>query len=183
MKRNRNLRSTVRQAKKTTLLIVGEGPADQAFLKHLHQQFRDTDSALRPKIEKQSGGSPGNMLSNAIRKYRNDDYDHRFLVLDSDVVISQQDRDKARQKGYQILLWSPVCLEGALLDLLGEKIGAQETAQQLKARLHPRLSGKASEQRAYQLLFTKEVLEAASNDSINQLRGILTGGTACIHKD
>ncbi|AMQ89118.1 hypothetical protein [Marinobacter sp. LQ44] len=59
---------------------------------------------------KQSGGSPGNIITNAARKYGHLPFDQRFFVLDSDIPISQQDHDKAKKHGYHIILWSPICL-------------------------------------------------------------------------
>lgn len=166
MARKRTQRNQHRQASRTTLLIVGEGPDDQAFIKHMNQQFRADHAGVKPTIEKQSGGSPGNIITNAARKYGHFPFDHRFLVLDSDIPISQQDHDKAKKHGYRIILWSPVCLEGALLDVLGEKVSNNEAAIALKKRLHPLLDGHHTDSKAYQNRFPRTVLEKASNESV-----------------
>ncbi|SJN14282.1 hypothetical protein CZ787_14365 [Halomonas citrativorans] len=162
------------QASQTTLLVVGEGPDDQAFIKHMHGQLR-VSRTIRPKIEKQSGGSPGNIIDNAARKYASQDFDQRFIVLDSDIALSQQERDRARRYGFRLILWSPICLEGALLEVLGERVRDHETAQQLKARLHPQLTGHHTEKAAYAVLFPYEVLEAATNPSVAEVRTALAG--------
>lgn len=155
-----------RPNRKTTLLIVGEGPDDQAFIKHMNQELRADNSHIRPKIEKQSGGSPGNIITNAVRKYEHQSFDQRYLVLDSDIPISQQDHDKAKEHGYRIIQWSPVCLEGALLDVLGEKVSSNEPAASLKKRLHPLLDGHHTDSAAYQSRFPRVVLEVATNESV-----------------
>lgn len=173
MARKRTQRNTHRQASKTTLLIVGEGPDDQAFIKHMSQQFRADNHGLKATIEKQSGGSPGNIITNAARKYGHLPFDQRFFVLDSDVKVSQQDYDKARKNGYRIILWHPVCLEGALLDVLNETVDDNEAAVSLKKRLHPLLDGPHTESRAYRQRFTKAVLEQATNDSVATVRKAL----------
>ncbi|MBE0462298.1 MAG: hypothetical protein ACTIDY_02525 [Halomonadaceae bacterium] len=165
------------QASQTTLLVVGEGPDDQAFIKHMYGQLR-ASQAIRPKIEKQSGGSPGNIIDNAARKYAHQDFDQRFIVLDSDVAISQQERDKARKQGFRLILWSPTCLEGALLEVLGERVNDHETAQQLKARLHPQLAAHHTEPGAYAVLFSRPVLQAATNASVIEVGRALTGQLA-----
>jgi hypothetical protein len=163
-----------RQTSKTTLLIVGEGPDDQAFIKHMHQLFRADNTSTKPKIEKQSGGSPGNIITNAARKYSHQSFDQRFFVLDSDVPISQQDRDKARKHGYGIILWTPVCLEGALLDVIGEKVRENDAAASLKKRLHPLLDGPHTDSSAYKSLFPKEIIEATANESLVSLKKVLS---------
>ncbi|MDR5899439.1 hypothetical protein QC823_10610 [Halomonas vilamensis] len=175
MARKRISQHRQRQASKTTLLIVGEGADDQAFIKHMHQQLRQRQSGIKPKIEKQSGGSPGNIIDNATRKYVHQDFDQRFIVLDADVPLSQQERDKARKNGYCLILWAPTCLEGALLEVLGERVGAHETAQQLKNRLHPRLNGNHTQPEAYSELFPGAVLQISGNDSVNTVRSALAG--------
>ncbi|WP_210433182.1 hypothetical protein [Vreelandella massiliensis] len=166
MARKRSQRNPNRHVIKTALLIVGEGPDDQAFIKHMHQQLRQRHSGIKAKIEKQSGGSPGNIIDNATRKYAHQDFDQRFIVLDADIPPSQQERDKARKNGYSLIFWAPTCLEGALLDSLGERVNAHETAQQLKDRLHPRLNGDHTRPDAYTALFPKAVLEKTTNKSV-----------------
>ncbi|RUR30175.1 hypothetical protein ELY33_10185 [Vreelandella andesensis] len=166
MARKRPQRSHKRQAKKTTLLIVGEGADDQAFIKHMQQQLLQRHSGIKPTIEKQSGGSPGNIIDNATRKYAHQGFDQRFIVLDADIPPSQQERDKARKNGYSLIFWAPTCLEGALLDVLGEGVNAHETAQQLKSRLHPRLNGTHTCPVAYAALFPKTVIEETTNESV-----------------
>jgi len=164
-----------KQAMLTTLLIVGEGQDDQAVIKHMNQQFKNESAGIKPSIEKQSGGSPGNIITNAARKYKDSAHDRRYIVLDSDVAIPQQDHDKAKKSGYSLILWKPTSLEGALLDVLQESVLPHETSQRLKARLHPRLDGKPDDPRSYQTLFPKPVLEKSRNDSVNQVRDVLLG--------
>ncbi|WP_417516477.1 hypothetical protein [Marinobacter sp.] len=173
MARKRTRRSANRQASKTTLLIVGEGPDDQAFIKHMHQQYQADNTGVKPFIEKQSGGSPGNIITNAIRKYGHLPFDQRYIVLDSDIPITQQERDRARRHGYRILLWAPVCLEGALLDVLGEKVHEGDAAELLKKRLHPLLNGHHTDSKAYGNCFPRVVIEKATNESVVAVRKAL----------
>ncbi|SPJ32409.1 RloB domain-containing protein [Kushneria phyllosphaerae] len=175
MARKRPARQRQYQASQTTLLIVGEGADDQAFIKHMQKQLRSPQSSIKPKIEKQSGGSPGNIIDNAARKYAHQDFDQRFIVLDTDVLPSQQQRDKAQKHGFHLIFWSPTCLEGALLEVLGERVNDHETAQQLKARLHPRLAGQHTEKTAYAGLFPRPVLEETTQPSVVEVRSALAG--------
>ncbi|MGR7921488.1 hypothetical protein ACU6RQ_10315 [Zobellella denitrificans] len=88
-------------------------------------------------------------------------------------LVVQAERRKAEQAGYDIILWRPQCLEGALLEVLGERIGAHENSQQLKQRLHPRLADRHTEPAAYAELFPRPVLEKTTNESVCSLRHYL----------
>lgn len=162
-------------AQQTTLLVVGEGPDDKAFISHMKQLFCPRGCGVSVKVEAQDGGSPGNIISNAIRSYASPDYNQRFLLLDADVPPSAVEYKRARAAGYEIILWRPQCLEGALLEALDERVQAHETSQQLKARLHPRLAGRHTEPAAYAELFTRQVLDAERNAAVAELRQILLG--------
>lgn len=171
-RKQRNIRQVVAQ---TTLLVVGEGPDDKAFISHMKQLYCPRHCGISVKVEAQDGGSPGNIISNAIRSYRNIDYNRRILLLDADVPVSAADYKRAQKGGYEIILWRPQCLEGALLETLDERVQAHETSQQLKARLHPRLDGSHTEPKAYALLFTRAVLDAERNAAVAELRRVLLG--------
>lgn len=173
MERKNRLGKSQRHVTKTTLLVVGEGPDDQAFIKHMSQTFRTESKHTRSTIMKESGGSPGNIITNTVRKYRDGDYDKRYIVLDSDVPVDSASQKRAKQAGYDIILWSPLCLEGALLDTLNETVQPYETSQQLKQRLQPKLCANHTDPQAYSVLFTKSVLEASHNTSIKKVRLIL----------
>lgn len=172
MARKRISSQSHRQPLKTTLLVVGEGPDDSAFITHVNRVFRD---AIHKKatIKPESGGSPGVIITNATRKYLHRDFDKRLFVLDADIPPDAASIKLASQHGFHIILWSPQCLEGALLDVLGEHINAHETSQDLKARLHPRLAGHHTDPSAYEVLFPKDVLEAAKNQSVVDIRTAL----------
>lgn len=157
----------------TTLLVVGEGADDKAFITHMKTLFCPRGSGHSVKVEAGDGGSAGNIITNVIRTHRNSDFDRRILVLDSDLPPAQAERRKAEQAGYDIILWRPQCLEGALLEVLGEKIGAHENSQQLKQRLHPRLADRHTEPAAYAELFPRPVLEKTTNESVCSLRHYL----------
>ena len=157
----------------STLLVVGEGADDRAFIGHMKQLFCPRGSGLSVKVESGDGGSAGNIITNAIRSYRDSGYDKRLLLLDADLPPSDADRKRALAAGYEIILWQPRCLEGALLEALGELVRDHETSQQLKARLHPRLAGRHTDAAAYAVLFPRAVLDAAVNLSIVTLRTAL----------
>jgi hypothetical protein len=139
----------------------------------MKQLFCPRGCGLKVNVESGDGGSAGNIITNAIRSYRGSDYDRRILLLDADLPPDQSEARRAHQAGYQIILWQPQCLEGALLDALGEPVRGHETSQQLKQRLHPMLAGHHTEPVAYSASFPLDLLESTRNDSISQLRRAL----------
>lgn len=161
-------------AQKTTLLVIGEGADDRAFITHMKGLFSQRGCGHSAKIESGDGGSPGNIITTAIRTFRGIDYDRRILVLDSDIPPSRDEVRQANHAGYDVILWSPQCLEGALLDVLGERVGEHETSQMLKRRLHPQLDGPHTASTSYATLFTKPRLEATGNMSVTQVRTVLS---------
>lgn len=158
---------------RSTLLVVGEGADDRAFITHMKQLYCPRDSGMSVKVEAGDGGSPGNVITHAIRKYQGKDYDRRLFLLDADLPPDEADYKRAVKEGYVIILWQPQCLEGALLDTLGEAVNQHESSQQLKARLHPRLDGRHTDASAYATLFTRQMLDADRNVAVTQVRQAL----------
>jgi len=169
----RTARKGPRNLMRSTLLVVGEGADDRAFITHMKKLYCPRDSGISVKVEAGDGGSPGNVITHAIRKYQGKDYDRRLFLLDADLPPDEADYKRATKQGYQIILWQPQCLEGALLDTLGEPVAQHESSQQLKARLHPRLDGKHTDDSAYATLFTRQILDAGQNAAVTQVRKAL----------
>ena len=169
----RTVRKEPRHLIRSTLLVVGEGADDRAFINHLKQLYCPRESGMSVKIEAGDGGSPGNVIAHAIRKYQGKDYDRRLFLLDADLPPNEAESKRAAKAGYAIILWQPQCLEGALLDALGETVAPHESSQQLKNRLHPRLDGRHTDARAYASLFTRQELDKARNAAVTQVRDVL----------
>lgn len=169
----RAVRKAHRNLMRSTLLVVGEGADDRAFVTHMKQLYCTRDSGISVKVEAGDGGSPGNVITHAIRKYQGKDYDRRLFLLDADLPPDEADYKRAAKEGYEIILWRPQCLEGALLDTLGEQVGEHESSQQLKTRLHPRLDGRHTDACAYATLFTRQILDAGRNTAVTQVRTAL----------
>jgi len=170
---SRTARKRRRSVMRSTLLVVGEGADDWAFISHMKELYCPRNSGLSVKVEPGDGGSPGNVITHAIRAHKNKDYDRRLFLLDADLPPSDAERKRAAAAGYEIILWQPQCLEGALLETLGEPVRGHETSRQLKARLHPRLAGRHTDAAAYAVPFPRPVLDATGNLSIVSLRTAL----------
>lgn len=157
-----------RKVKLATLIVVGEGPHDRAFLNHMKSLYDSRETGQKVTINSADGGSPGDIIDTVIRKNRHTNFDKRYILLDSDVPIIQQDRDKARRNKIELVESTPHCLEGMLLDILGEPVPANSNA--CKAAMHPKLAGEPTDPKAYSVLFTQQVLNETDKEQIVTLR-------------
>lgn len=157
--------------KKTTLIVVGEGAHDKAFLDHMKGIYNSRHSGQKVKIDSADGGSPHDVIKTAIKKTSHLDYDQKYILMDSDVPINAADLKLAKAQKITVLLSTPLCLEGMLLEVLRQHIPV--TAELCKKRLHPQLAGKPVYAESYQELFPKLILDAAIHQTIIELRTVL----------
>ncbi|MFT4924240.1 MAG: hypothetical protein ACI8WB_000318 [Phenylobacterium sp.] len=160
----------IRKLKLASLIVVGEGPHDRAFLSHMKDLYDGRHTNQKVRIEAADGGSPSDILKTVI-KHKQAAYDRKYVLMDSDVALSQQNRDYATKHKIIILQSQPVCLEGMLLEVLSQK--APVTNHACKAILHPQLSGFPTVKSSYTGLFTKVVLDQTAKVTIQSLRKIL----------
>ena len=106
------------------------------------------------------------------KKDRHADYDKKYVLMDSDVTLSQQDRDFARKHRIEIIQSTPWCLEGMLLDALGERVPNGNDA--CKCKLHPMLAGAPTDKNSYKILFSKEVVDGSEKEQLVTLRELLS---------
>ncbi|WP_250656067.1 hypothetical protein [Alkalimarinus coralli] len=159
-----------RKVKLASLIIVGEGPHDKAFLNHMKRLY-DGDTGQTVKVDSADGGSPADIIKTTDRKYKHAAYDRRYILMDSDVTIRQQDRDRARKLKIQLVISEPICLEGMLLEVLGQK--APDNNDSCKAKLHPQLCGPPTNHNSYSECFPKLVLDKTNKEQIVTLRQII----------
>lgn len=161
-----------RKIKLATLLIVGEGVHEKAFLQHMKSLY-DSENDQAVKVDAASGGSPIEIIDETIRKYNHADYSRKAIVLDADIPIRQQDRDKARKNKIELIVSQPVCLEGMLLDILGQKVPEFSSAAECKKRLHALLDGEPTKPKSYEKSFPKEILDSVNREQIVRLRNLI----------
>lgn len=166
-------RKRVRKVQKATLLATGEGPADKAFLDHMKGIYTRGVTTQKVTLDAADGGSPRDMIQFICRKYKHAQFDRQVLLLDSDVAITQQDRDKARKSNIELVESNPHCLEGMLLEVLAQ-LPVPETSKRCKEKLHPQLSGPETAKNSYSPLFDKPVLDASTKEQIQRLITLLT---------
>ncbi|SON51557.1 conserved protein of unknown function [Vibrio tapetis subsp. tapetis] len=161
----------VRKANIASLIVVGEGIHDRAFLNHMKDNYDGRKTGQVVKIESSDGGSPRNILMSA-KKSQEAAYDKRYVLMDSDVAIQQQDWAYAEKHKIEVILSTPVCLEGMLLDVLGVKPGT--CGDSCKTKLKPFLGGCPTQKTSYQKSFSKEVLDTTEKDAIVSLRELIS---------
>lgn len=154
----------------STLIIIGEGACEKAFLGHLKQLFSNNTNQ-KVKVDSADGGSPYDIVNTTVKKTRHIAYDKKYILMDSDIVIDEKTKKLARENNIHIIESIPHCLEGMLLDVLGQKIPL--TSSQCKNLLHPQLSGSPTDKDSYNSLFTKNVLENSNVSSIKELVDVM----------
>lgn len=163
-----------RHAKKT-VLIMGEGFSEVAFLEHLKSLYVERGSGTSVKIGNARGKGPENVLENTRRQSINGAYDEVVALMDTDIVWSDALKVKARKNKIQLLPSEP-CLEGLLLQILNEPV--KVSSANLKKIMHPKLSGNSTDRASYEKLFDKAILEKrrAEIPTLNLLITYMQGG-------
>ena len=164
-------RKPTRSVNKTTLLVMGEGEHDKAFLSHMKGIYHERRSGSKVTLDFSSGGSPHDIIKDTVKKSRHVDYDQKFILMDSDVPVKQQDIKAADDSGISILYSKPLCLEGMLLSILAQSI--PNTAQKCKSVLHPQLSDNPALSKSYEPLLAKPVLDKTNHATVVTLRSLL----------
>ncbi len=131
----------VRRSVSHTVLLVGEGTTEQAFLKYIKSLYISRGCGVGVTIRNAHGKGPDHVVDYAIRQCRNAAYDRVVVLLDTDLKMSAAMRRRARTKKIQIIGSTP-CIEGLLLMILGEYVPATSTEckQQYGSALPERLT-------------------------------------------
>ena len=105
---------------KTTVLIVGEGLKDKAFLRHLQDVYVSREDDIIVKIECASGGSPRSIVEKATRLRSVRAYDRCMVVIDKDrsLEIDRELRRLMKEHPPMQMVWIKPCTEGLLLEIL-----------------------------------------------------------------
>jgi hypothetical protein len=142
-----------------TILLVGEGAAEQNLLGFLKGLYVPRGSGVRVTIKNAHGKGAGHVVNYAIRQCRNAAYDFKLALLDSDTGWNEETRNLALKEEVQVLLCEP-CIEALLLRIHGHAVGGY-TSPQLKQRFKQQFGREAHDPRVYDDAFGREVLELA----------------------
>ncbi len=121
-------------AQRKTLLAVGEGKSDAAFLKYLRAQFCAGGGGVAVTVRQANGKGPSNVITTAIGALRISSYDKKLCLMDTDIVWTSQNKIEAKRKKIELIGATP-CLEGLLLQVLGRQFPpvSDDCKRQLKA--------------------------------------------------
>ena len=158
----------LRKARKT-LLIVGEGWHEAAFLNHIKQLYAPRGCGTTVTIKNAKGKGAKHVVKYAISQTRNTEYDRLSAMLDTDTDWDAGVARLARVNDIRLLKSEP-CFDALMLRVLGMRPRGM-TGDALKKELRPYLADEPTVRQAYEVKFTREVLEAARSrePTINEL--------------
>lgn len=121
------------RAQRQTLLAVGEGKAEVAFLKHLKQLYCSGGNGVAVTIRNAHGKGPRNVIATAIGASSSASYDKEVCLLDTDLEWTAKNKRDAQRKKIELVGSTP-CLEGLLLRILGKVIPRDSCASKQQLR-------------------------------------------------
>lgn len=151
-KSNKNKRAVRRT--KPTILFVGEGKTEVAFIKHLKSLYQ-AERFPPVRVDTQDGHDAGQILRTALKRSDTEARDAIVCLYDLDTALPVGDLNKANRKKF-VLIGSQPCIEGFMLDIL--ETARPHSTKGCKHKMHPMLGGKETDPSSYRL-FTKEILQ------------------------
>jgi hypothetical protein len=161
MSRTNPFKRKYRYARKT-ILFVGEGQTEKAFLDYVKSVYLTRDAGVSISVRPADGGSPEQMLNKAIRW--KEGFDQTFILLDADIPLPWQFMKKASSKKITVLLSDP-CIEGEFLAVL-QHAGFNKTGKSpevCKRVFHQRYLSEDDkmDRDCYKRFFTRELFESS----------------------
>lgn len=145
-----------RQVRRTALL-VGEGLAEEVFLKHLKAIY--VERGVKTVTVKNAKGKGGKqVLDYTIAQRKVADYDQQAALLDTDTDWDDEQRAHARRHRVTVFEADP-CLEAMLLRIAGYQ--PPGTTGECKQAFQRRFGAAAHDERVYEQYFGRQVLDAA----------------------
>ncbi|MCG5371159.1 RloB domain-containing protein [Providencia rettgeri] len=163
-------KKSIRKVKKT-LLLVGEGFSEKAFLSHLVSLF--SKGGYKISITTAKGKGPSNVISHAVSCKKNSGYDMVAVLLDTDLTWPAQKVREAESRKI-LLIGSTPCLEGLLLDILQQK--KFDKSAECKNKVQKMLGDNLTDKKVYRQIFTEEVIFSAAKkiETLSKLISILS---------
>lgn len=157
-----------------TVLVVGEGKTEEAFLRYIKSLYIYRGCGVAVTIRNAHGKGPNHVVDFAIRQCRNADYDRVVALLDNDLEMSATVGRRAKTRKVQIIRSTP-CIEGLLLKILGAHVPA--TTSECKGRCGIELPENLTSPRNYMQKFPKHILDAQCK-AVPELARLLANLTA-----
>lgn len=102
---------------KRTVLLLGEGATEWAFLRHVIECFRDRAGPVAAKADNAHGGSPDIVILTARKLLQQRAYDHCLVLMDTDRPWPSNRPTRVGVTRIEYVPATP-CLEGLLLRIL-----------------------------------------------------------------
>lgn len=141
-----------------TLLAVGEGKAEVAFLAHLRGLYCSKREGVNVTIRDAHGRGPENVVEHAAGIARTAAYDRRLCLLDTDITWTPKALKLAKKSRIDMVGSTP-CLEGLLLRCLGQV--PPQLSDHCKKQLRQITKEDMTERQHYEQHFSNTVLDAA----------------------
>ncbi len=166
--------SQVLRKARTTVLIVGEGDTEKAFLDHLKALYVTRGCGVSVAVRNAHGKGPDNVVDVAIRHARGAAYSIVAVLMDEDLPWTPELRKLARSKRICLIGADPCC-DGLLLDILGVPVPTESA--KCKAGLFARLGKNPHTSDAYRREFTKALLDSRRGTvaSLDKLLSLMAG--------
>lgn len=141
-----------------TLLLVGEGETEVAFLSHVKALYAPRGCGLVVKVICARGKGAAHVVDVAIRQKRNAAYDTVAVLLDTDQDWGPAIAKCALDYGIQVLCSEPM-FEAMMLR--AHRLSARGRADELKRRFAPLVNGDGLDPRNYGANFGDAILQTA----------------------
>lgn len=158
-----------------TLLVVGEGEAEIALVRHVKRLYANTlGRAVQEHNAKGKGGR--NVLDTALRRANNNRaYDKVVLLLDTDTDWDDADRARARRakigrRGRLDVIEANPCLEVWLLEILG--VETEGDSRHMKREFKALTGCEAHDPAWMERWLTSDVLDQA-RERVDQLAELM----------
>lgn len=155
-----------------TLLLVGEGETEEAFLKHVKALYAPRGCGLQVTVRCARGKGAAHVVDVAVRQRRTADYDTVAALLDTDTDWNVAVARSAAEHRIHVLRSQPM-FEAMMLRAV--RRSSEGTAEELKRRFAPLVNGDGLDPRNYGPHFGDEALRAArrSEATLDLLLGLL----------
>ena len=140
----------------TTILMIGEGKTDCAFLRHIKSLYISRNCGTSARVKNAHGKGGGHVIDYAIRQHRYLTFDRVIALFDSDEDASPSKRKLAEGHNIQTVCAIP-CLEGLLLNILNKQVPHSST--DCKKMLRNELGNLGLSPNDYSEAFPKDFLE------------------------
>lgn len=162
----------MRRQAKFTVLIVGEGDAEVALLRHLKAIYVQRGSGIAVTIKNANGKGAGHVIDVTRRQAQIAAFDQKAALFDTDTDWADRVKKSAREAKVVVLPCEP-CVEAVLLSVHGHAVHGKGT-DQMKRDFERHFGHPAHQQQVYGNHFPQERLCATAPAPIPTIIALMT---------